>query len=175
MFVAPVTEADFGEVVHLANWSYRGAEGAVQSWNIESGYIEGPRLTLDRLREELEQKRDGTLLTFRETAEGPILGTIWAHPMGGDVWHLSLLTVRPDRQSEGFGRRFIQAGEEYARDHGAKRIHLSVLSVRRELLEWYARQGYRLTGETEPYPSGDSRLGKPLQDDLHFVVMVRDL
>ena len=175
MLVAPVTEADFGEVVHLANWSYRGEVGSPQSWNIESGYIAGPRLTLDLLREELAEKHGGALLTFRESAEGPIVGTIWVHPMAEGVWHLSLLTVRPDRQSEGFGRRFIQAGEEYARERGAKRIHLSVLSVRSALLDWYARQGYWRTGETEPFPYGDPRVGKPLRDDLHFVVMVRDL
>ena len=175
MFVGVATEPEFGEIIRLANWAYRGEAGSVPSWNIEEGIVAGQRLNLDLLHEELEQKKGGALLTFRDVAQGPILGTIWAHPMGDGVWHLSLLTVRPDRQSEGWGRRFVEAGEEYAKEHGARRIHLSVLSARDVLLEWYARQGYWRTGETEPFPYGDARVGRPMRDDLHFVVMVRDL
>lgn len=175
MFVAPAAEPDFQEIVRLANWSYRGEEGSKQSWNIEKGIIEGPRLTLDLLRDEIAEKGGAGLLTFREQPGGPILGTIWSHPMSGVVWHLSLLTVRPDRQGEGFGRQFLQAGEEYARQHGARSIHLSVLSVRTALQGWYKRLGYRLTGETEPFPYGDPRVGRPLLEGLHFVVMLREL
>ena len=29
---------------------------------------------------------------------------------------------------------------------------LSVVSVRAELIAWYERRGYRLTGETQPFP-----------------------
>jgi hypothetical protein len=34
---------------------------------------------------------------------------------------------------------------------------------------------YRLTGETEPFPYGDERFGKPLRDDLHFVVLEKEI
>jgi hypothetical protein len=43
------------------------------------------------------------------------------------------------------------------------------------LIAWYVRRGYRLTGETEPFPYGDNRFGTPLRDDLSFVVLQRDL
>lgn len=168
-------EKDVAEIVELANWSYRGRAGSVPSWNIESGLIAGPRTTAELLREELQSKAGGALLVFRETEDGPLIGTIWAHPLEGTTWHLSLLSVRPDRQAEGFGREFFQAGERYAAEHGARRIHLTVLSARTELQQWYARLGYQMTGATEPYPSGDPRSGRPLRDDLYFVVMERDV
>ena len=38
---------------------------------------------------------------------------------------------------------------------------------------WYERRGYRKTGEVQPYPYGDGRIGRPLRADLHFVVMER--
>lgn len=175
MLTSVAEEKDFAEIVELANWSYRGREGSAASWNIEAGLVEGSRTTVELLREELAEKRDGALLVFRETEDGLIVGTIWSHPLKGDVWHLSLLTVRPDRQAEGFGRKFFQAGEQFAAEHGAKRIHLSVLSPRIPLQGWYERLGYRKTGGTEAFPYGDERVGRPLRDDLHFVVMERAL
>ena len=32
-----------------------------------------------------------------------------------------------------------------------------------------------LTVETRPFPYGDERIGKPLRDDLFFVVLQKDL
>jgi hypothetical protein len=50
-----------------------------------------------------------------------------------------------------------------------------VLSGRDPLMAWYERRGYALTGETQPFPYGDARIGKPLRDDLYFVVMEKDI
>jgi hypothetical protein len=35
--------------------------------------------------------------------------------------------------------------------------------------------GDRSTGETQPFPYGDERYGRPLRDDLHFVVLEKDI
>jgi hypothetical protein len=35
--------------------------------------------------------------------------------------------------------------------------------------------GYRRTGATQPFPYGDERFGTPLRDDLHFIVLEREL
>ena len=73
------------------------------------------------------------------------------------------------------GRRLLTASEDFARNHGARRIRLTVIHQRETLLAWYQRRGYRVTGKTEPFPYGDERLGRPLQDDLFFDVLERDL
>jgi hypothetical protein len=49
-----------------------------------------------------------------------------------------------------------------------------VIHQRETLLAWYQRRGYRVTGK-QPFPYGDERLGRPLQDDLFFDVLERDL
>jgi hypothetical protein len=48
---------------------------------------------------------------------------------------------------------------------------MTVVNLRSALIEWYQRRGYTLTGETKPFPYGDSRFGIPLRDDLQFVVL----
>ena len=52
---------------------------------------------------------------------------------------------------------------------------MTVVNVRDILIEWYERRGYALTGETRSFPYGDERFGKPLRDDLHFVVLQKDI
>jgi hypothetical protein len=52
---------------------------------------------------------------------------------------------------------------------------MTVIDARGELIAWYQRRGYRLTGEIRPFPYGDARFGLPLRDDLRFVVMRREI
>lgn len=52
---------------------------------------------------------------------------------------------------------------------------ISVLSCRTELIEFYLRRGYVLTGETEDYPI-DANVGQPLFENirvLHLMKLVR--
>jgi ribosomal protein S18 acetylase RimI-like enzyme len=166
---------DYAEVIDLANLAYRGREGAVASWNIEKGIVGGQRLDDSLLREELAAKPAGALLVYREEADGPLLGTAWLNPESDQIWSMGLLTVRPELQNQHLGRRLLAAAETYASDRGAKRMRIGVLHVRDTLIAWYERRGYRATGETEPYPSDDPRFGTPLRDNLHFLIMEKQI
>jgi hypothetical protein len=39
----------------------------------------------------------------------------------------------------------------------------------------YQRRGYALAIDTQPFPYGDERFGRPLRDDLFFVVLGKEL
>jgi hypothetical protein len=70
----------------------------------------------------------------------------------------------------------LQAAERHARERwSAAALHLSVIAHRGELIAWYERRGYARTGETQPFPYGDERYGRPLRDDLELVVLRRAL
>lgn len=175
MVLERAVEADLGAVVRLANQAYRGT-GDAAGWNSEAELIEGHRLTEARLREDLEGKPGAHLLVYREEAGGSVLGTVWLEPTAADgTWYLGLLTVRPDLQDRGLGRGLLEAAEGYARERGAVRVRMSVVNVRDTLLAWYGRRGYRLTGETEPFPYGDARFGRPLREGLEFVMLEKEL
>ena len=88
---------------------------------------------------------------------------------------LGLLTVRPDLQDRHLGRSLLAEAETFARGRGASRICMTVVNVRSALIAWYERRGYTLTGEIKPFPYEDERFGKPLRDDLHFVVLEKSL
>jgi len=168
----PAAEADYQEIVALTNWAYRGT-GPHASWTVES-YLDGERVTEAALRADVAAKPDAQLLVWRNDA-GELMGHLWLEPADGDAWYLGLLTVRPDRQDQKLGRRLLAAGEDAARTLGARRMQMTVINVRDTLIAWYQRRGYALTGETRPFPYGDDRFGRPLRDDLCFVVLERRL
>jgi ribosomal protein S18 acetylase RimI-like enzyme len=168
----PASEADLPDIVALTNWAYRGA-GPQASWTVES-YLEGERTTVQALSGDLAAKPAAQLLTWRDAA-GELQGHVWLEPVADDVWYLGLLSVRPDRQDQKLGRALLAAAEDFARARGARRMRMRVINVRDTLIAWYERRGYALTGETEPFPYGDDRFGRPLRDDLCFVVLERGL
>jgi len=174
MFLHPAVEADYAGIVDLANLAYRGS-GSRASWNTEAVFIEGQRLDDSLLREELAAKPGAQLLTYRDGPDGPLLGTVLLEEQKEGAWYLGLLTVRPDLQKMQLGRGLLAAAEDFARARGGWRIRMTVVNVRDTLIAWYQRRGYRLTGETQPFPYGDERFGKPLRNDLHFVVLEKDI
>jgi ribosomal protein S18 acetylase RimI-like enzyme len=174
MLFQPAVEADYPVIVELANLAYRSS-GESGGWTTESSYIEGPRLTDAQLRSDLAAKPEAHLLTYRDSEHGPLLGTVWLEPKSPAVWYLGLLTIRPDQQNRKLGRSLLVAAEAYAAQHGARRIRMTVINIREALIAWYQRRGYTATGECEPFPYGDPRVGTPLRQDLSFIVLEKPL
>lgn len=162
---------DLPDVVELMNIAYRRT-GTGASWNVEDGYIEGPRIRLAELKR--DAARPGFMLMLWREADG-LSGCVSLEPGEEGVFHLGMLAVRPDRQASGAGRALLGAGEKLAAERGAHRIRLTVLSPRETLIAWYLRRGYAPTGATEPFPYGDTRWGRPLRDGLYFVILEKTL
>ena len=138
-------------------------------------YIEGQRINLDMLREDMREHPEALLLIWRDEGDGALLGSVWLEPKDGGAWYMGLLAVRPERQGQQLGRRMLEASEEAMRESSAKKVVISVVNVRERLIGWYERRGYVRTGEMKPFPYGDERVGRPLRDDLEFVVLEKGL
>ncbi|MEH0196883.1 GNAT family N-acetyltransferase [Caulobacter sp. CCNWLY153] len=174
MIFAPAAPSEHEALVALVNSAYRG-QGAQAGWTTEAGYIDGQRIDLESLQADLDAAPQALILTARDEPDGPILGCVWLEPAEARVWYLGMLTIRPDLQDRQLGRTLLAAGETYAKQRGADRMQMTVVHIRDTLIAWYERRGYALTGETRPFPHGDDRFGKPLRDDLAFVVMEKVL
>jgi predicted N-acetyltransferase YhbS len=167
MVLREATKADLPEVVDLINLAYRGSVG----WAVETQYIEGQRIDLAGLREDLAANPQALLLVWRDERDGRLLGSVWLEPAENEAWYLGLLSVRPEMQDRQLGRQLLAGAEEVVRRNGGRRVRMSVVSLRHTLIAWYERRGYELTGETQAFPYGDERVGRPLRDDLHFVML----
>lgn len=169
MFLIPAVDADLPAVAALVNTAYRGPEAA-KGWTTEAAMIGGDRTNADELRAACA-KPDAHLLVLRDDdADRTLLGCAMVERMQGDTWYLGMLTVRPDLQARGTGRRILEGAEAFARRHGAVAMHMTVISIRHTLIAWYQRRGYHDTGDRLPYPHGD-----PPRPDLQFAVLARSL
>ena len=170
----PATDADVPAIVALMNRAYRSTD-TPSGWHTESGYITGDRTTEKILRADLAEKPGASFLTWRDQRGGALKGCVWLEPLGKDCWYLGSLTIDPERQNLGLGQALLAAAEHWLRERAARRIRISVVNIRHVLIAWYARRGYRETGETSPFPYGDDRFGIPQRDDLCFTILEKDL
>lgn len=172
--LVPATDNDVPRIVALMNRAYRGS-GTSSGWTTEANFISGDRTTEDFLRADLVAKPNASLLKWEDAQGSSPQGCVWVEPLDDDVWYLGSLAIDPEQQNGGLGKLVLSAAEKWVRERGGRRIHMTVVNVREELIAWYLRRGYHKTGETDPFPYGDGRVGTPLRDDLSFVVLEKQL
>jgi len=78
-----------------------------------------------------------------------------------DQLYFGMLTVNPELQTQGIGKKLLLRVEVIAQELGLKTIRMTVIGQREELIAFYERRGYRRTGKTEPFPDHDPRFGLP--------------
>ncbi|WP_308238176.1 GNAT family N-acetyltransferase [Phenylobacterium sp. J367] len=155
------------------NSAYRG-ESSRAGWTTEADYLGGQRTDPAKLARDLAETPGARIHVLREAGE--MIACFWLEPLGdGKGAYVAMLTVRPDLQARGLGRRLLEAAEAEAARAGKTRMQLSVVQVRDTLIAWYQRRGYVLTGERRPFPYGDAQFGEPMRDDLEFVVLEKRL
>ncbi|MEO7768278.1 MAG: GNAT family N-acetyltransferase, partial [Ferruginibacter sp.] len=87
--------------------------------------------------------------------------------------YLGMLTVSPEIQSRGIGKQLLQAAEKYGLEKNCTVISMTVIDTRNELIDWYKRHGYNITGETRPFPA-DPSFGIPKQP-IQFLVLEKKI
>ena len=167
MPLIPATDADLRAVAALVNSGFRG-ETSRQGWTTEADFLDGERTDEAALRADLHDKPEARLYLLRQDVD--LAGCVWLEPTKPGVWYLGMLTVRPDLQDRHLGRQLLGQAEAIARDGGARRIQMTVIHIRHELIAWYERRSYVQTAETKPFPY-ESPFGRANRPDLHFVVL----
>lgn len=161
--------ADAQTLNQLVNSAYRG-DTSREGWTTEADLLDGTRIDEAAMRDLIE-KPGTVILTYREAGE--LLGCVELR-MQDNKLYLGMLSVKPDTQGKGIGKKLMLAAEDYARQQNIKAIFMTVISVRNELIDWYIRHGYRLTGERKPFVVPDSRWGVP-KKELEFVVLEKKI
>lgn len=124
----------------------------------------------DRLDEETTGDffRKGRFLVAE--IDGSIAACVYVE-MRGDRAYLGLLSVAPDRQKLGLGRRMVSAAEEFAREMGAHFMDLRIVHLRTELPPIYEKYGYALNG-TEEIPA---EMAAEVSRPCYFLRMTKPL
>ena len=164
------TFEDHPAVVAIVNRAYRGTSDH-RGWNSEADLIAGDRVTLAELRQDLADSPDARLLVHRGVG-GEVLACVRVEPEGGENWYFGMLAIDPATQAGGLGKRMLEAIDAHVLEKGGRRLRITVINVREQLIAWYERRGFVRTGEIEPLPEG---IGRPLRDDMNFVVLAKSL
>ena len=161
---------DVPKLEALVNGAYRG-EGSKKGWTTEADLLDGIRTNQDVLTG-MVSRGDSVVLKCSDRNNN-LLGCVYLQKKEDKIY-LGMLTVAPDIQANGIGKKLLQAAEEYAETQDCIAITITVISLRKELIKWYERRGYKATGERKPFPSNDPRFGLPKRD-LEFIVMEKQL
>ncbi|MEU1405926.1 GNAT family N-acetyltransferase [Streptomyces sp. NPDC005728] len=165
------TDADVVALVALIESAYRGDASRV-GWTTEADIIEGQRTDPEGVRQVIKSS-DSRLLTVEQ--DGRIVACCQLEHRG-DHAYFGMFAVSPTLQGGGLGKVVIAGAEQLARaTWGVSEMHMTVISVRDDLIAWYERRGYRRTGRMTPFPYGDERFGIPQRDDLQFELLVKPL
>jgi len=113
----------------------------------ESFFIERDRIDYDAVRRFMQC---GQFLLLED--DRGLAGCVYVEKRG-DRAYTGLLAVDPSRQKAGLGSQLMIAAEDHARESGSRFMDIRIVSLRRELPEFYFRRGYTPTG-TEPFTAG---------------------
>jgi ribosomal protein S18 acetylase RimI-like enzyme len=163
--------SDVDSVAALVQSAYRG-DSSKAGWTTEADLLDGQRIDSAEVAEMI----GGLGEVLVAEAVGAVVACCLVEPRPPTGSYFGMFAVRPTLQSGGIGRRLLEAAEQRAVERWAARtMEMTVIQQRTELIDWYVRRGYRLTGQSRPFPYGDVSKGLPRRDDLVFVVLAKTL
>ena len=160
------SEKDIPQLVKLINSAYRG-ESAKKGWTHEADLIDSSQRTDEAMLLQTLQKENSTILKYIED-DNKLLGCVYLQKQNARLY-LGMLTVSPNIQGKGIGKKLLKAAEEHAKEKGCSSIIMNVISVRKELIQWYERHGYKDNGQRKPFPH-DAKFNHSSQV-LEFMIM----
>lgn len=176
------TAADVPNLVALIESAYRG-ESSRAGWTTEADILQGQRTDAEAIADIIADP-DSTLLIAESTDDAGRVRAAGDEQMVAcchlkrydDHGYFGMFAVRPTQQGGGVGKQVLAEAERIAaHGWGVPELHMTVISVREELIAWYERRGYRRTGQLTPFPYGDERFGRPQRDGLQFELLVKRL
>ena len=158
---------DTDRLVQLINSAYRGDESR-KGWTTEADFLEDRRIEGPELKSLLLNPAAMIL----KMTQGPEIVACAYLEKRLPAAYIGMLSVKPTLQSQGIAKRVLARAEDIVKnDWRLDAIEMKVISIREELIAYYARRGYAVTGEREPFPYDKLKPGQAKRNDLEFTVL----
>ena len=142
------TISDAKVIAELIHSAYREV-GSRAGWTTEEHLVDGERVSTKEVEEIIQQAHSFFILAV---VENQIQGCVHFKHESAQISYLGLLAVKPKLQARGLGKALILEVERMAHESGRAIIRMTVIDVRSELISFYQRRGYQLTGVVVPFP-----------------------
>ncbi len=178
------TADDVARLHPLVESAYRGDESRL-GWTTEADLLAGARIDTEGLLAKITDTDSAVLIAtcpednpdLAESAR-PVIACCELVRRTAKLAYFGMFAVSPRRQGGGIGRQVLAAAEDHCRKNwGSETMEMKVIASRAELIAWYGRRGYRVTGESRAFPFDELAKagGVALKDDLRMEVMAKDL
>lgn len=143
---------DAEPVAKLINASYRG-ETSRQGWTTEADILDGLRTTTADIAKVI--RRDDAFMligVLNDEVVASICCELQVIAFKHTV-HFGMIAVKPTLQDRGYGKDLLTAAETMTkREWRVAGFHMTVISLRHEVIAFYERLGYERTGEFKDFP-----------------------
>jgi ribosomal protein S18 acetylase RimI-like enzyme len=166
-------EKSLNSVSLLVNSAYRG-DSSRKGWTTEADLLDGQRTDPESLYKDIISGKKILLAVDGESLVGSVMLEILSNQSNNKInkyCYLGMLTISPELQNSGLGKKLLSEAESWARSQGCVEMYLSVIPLRKELSAWYERHGYSFTGREQPFPYNDEKFGLPKRNDLSLAEM----
>jgi len=167
--ISKATHQDISTLNKLVNAAYRG-DSSRKGWTTEADLLDGTRIDEEAIKNLLQEK-DSFILKFVEDEK--IIGCVRLLKHDKQLY-LGMFAVDPNVQNKGIGKKLLLAAEDEAQKQNCESIDMTVISLRKELIDWYKRNGYAETGEIKPMVIDNPSMGIPKRD-LFFITLEKNL
>ena len=158
----------------LVQSAYRGDSSRL-GWTTEAELLAGERIDVAGIAAKITAP--GSAVLIATDADGVLVGCCEVLKRSPNVAYFGMFAIDPLRQAGGLGRQVLTYAERYCEEQwGTRKLEMNVIWMRKELISWYERRGYRVTGERREFPYHELKDGGlALKDDLHFEVLEKVL
>lgn len=162
--------ADTPKIVALVNSAYRG-ESSRAGWTTEAELLDGVRTHDEEIASLMNTPRSLILIGLM----GEEIIASMHLQLVSDAAFLGMFAVKPTGQAAGVGKAMMAEAEAVVkREWSARKMLMDVISVRAELIAFYERRGYVLTGKLNVFPVSKD-LWTPKEQDLVLARMEKNL
>jgi ribosomal protein S18 acetylase RimI-like enzyme len=170
MEILQATVTDISPLLLLVNNAYRG-DAAKKGWTHEADLIKGEiRIDKNAL---IKLFSNPNAIILKATNESDtICGCVYLEKKMNNLY-LGMLSVLPELQASGIGKKLLTAADDYGKKMNCHSIEMTVISERKELIDWYKRHGYNDSGKRKPFTE-DRKFGIPAKH-IDFIILEKKI
>lgn len=173
------THDDVSALIDLIERAYRSPSPA-GGWASEADLLKGPRTSPSEIAGLIAQPDSRFLIAEHD---GRLAGCCLIQRTGatectsGDIGnggaYFGMFAIDPAVHATGLGKLILSEAERSARElWNAPAMVMTVINVRDQLIGYYQRRGYRLTGAAMPFPFSET--SGEVTRDFHLVELRKD-